>query len=340
MYVHERSAYITYNKVDYFGYDLYSDTDFHQTSLVSQDIVEKATGQDNSLFTTQAVKLGSELTIVPDCAIALADIRKSYVIKRKLDAGDYNVFSPIKDQYYHSYTGFCIIIPSLKKVYYQYYTYNKKIEDLQRAILYDHPGLSINDLLTIPTSNYRLKKIKLTDGWKNLLEGKLTKPSILISSLSINSQQKLTVDALYIAYKAAYSYDGALGTSDVEKYELQLNVLNNYNWRDYPGTMTLYNDLTSASRLVQYCKSHTSSFSKTIRNILKNPNTEFVSEEDYNLGLQLFQRIMNLGERKIVSLGALTEKMSSNHVSRCILNTFYSQAVRLEARNYENYRTD
>lgn len=340
-------AFLEVNGVKYYDYDFIhnikpSDWNYRSWNLnkvgsyiFNNSVLAKLQGTTPGLYNTTFIpQKGDDIYVAPKCKVNLQDLRKGYNIKRSPDDGVCNVFSDVS--YHNCHYCKLVIIPS-KNAVVAAMEYNDTSASALRYALSVFPDIASESIIQITDQLY----FSCTpEPYVNLLRGKYTKPCIPIENVPINQDTELTFDALYLAYKAAtVSYN----STDAEKNLIMaLNILNNYNWREYPGTMTLLHCLTRVySSIMSDIKSHRSKYSKTIQNLLSSgDNSMFISEKDYNMGARLIQTIMELKDKHIVTYPSIQRKLNNDNVPLYNFLSMYTVAVKVEPKSYEQYKLD
>ena len=235
-------CYVLLDDKPYFDWTLYKKGDPYFTEKLDK-YVALGNGIINSfaeldskyLDDTFVPPYGSEIHVVPGCAVGMADVRKNYVIKRKADDGCCNVFSPLKDTSRNLWNNEYAIIPSKKAFVLsekRYWAQNPT-SNIKDDIKYFFPDIDFSDC-TIVNGSLNVSAIQIAEDWIKLLKGEFSKPCISYKKLEFKTDNELTLDTLYLVYKTGidtWSNDGQ------ERFFIQLCALNEHNWRDYPGTL-------------------------------------------------------------------------------------------------------
>lgn len=342
-------AYLIYEGKKYFGYDVIKDGTSYFPHTEKKVIINRTLynqlrdmsfdGFDRTFFPAA----GSDIHTVPPCSVPVDDLRKNYNLKRGDDSGCCNVFSPLEDYYGHeNYNSNCCIVVPKKTLYIS----SSDNSTLALLVLNQYPDIKPSDLIFFRNSyaNYDtiLYEKPLSDTYLALLNGKLKNPCIPVSNLSLNSSNELTVDVLHIVYQTCskrhtYSYEF---TDDEEKNAVvELNVLNNYNWREYPGTMSLlFNTLLATDRhsesVVGHMRGRSSRYPKAIKLVLSVENSSFVSEKDMNMGKQLVRTLTGMGDRKFVRFSDLDKKLKEIHLEPEIFGQLFEATTKLDEKEF------
>ena len=255
------------------------------------------------------------------CPYASADIRRNYKIKREPDAGVCNIIHPFKDSYEYRVTvSQCLIVPSLHAVFASddalKYAKNLRPEIAHLAYELVEPHVSFG-------------RLNIPDVYIKFIEGKLVKPTIFYDRLRLQSENKLTVDILRLVYETA-----KVDTLDTDSYKnlaIQLNVMNQSDWRDYPGTVSMLNELITNSRGVGYSMKQTQSrYPKPIREILSCVNRVPVEIPDKRLGCQFLSTIMGIEGEKFARVTDLIRKCIETKISVDTFSNFFYNVVKIK----------
>lgn len=336
--------YMRLNGVDYYDYDVILTEipwrQMHIKDTSSYTVIDKNVEKDleniTSLLDMQcAPQKGSSVHIVPDCPYALNDIRNNYTIKRSIDTADFNVFSEYSKtrctwihltEYY--------IIPNLKTVI----IFNSKrmdIASLPRASAILGKNIKEEDVI-LSTGTFSLYA-SISNGYFKLLKKELTKPCVYYKNLDISSSLELTEDALQLVYasgKIQSRQDDA-----VNNFILQLNMLNQHNWREYPGTVNLLlnNILPGCCGVRNYVHRKLSQFPKQIKPFFSSYGKEltFKNEKDYEMSKRLIYSILCSENIHFTTCDTLLNKLKEAHIDLDIYNKFFKTTVKIDEREYK-----
>ena len=352
-------AYLLINGVEYFDYNVIA----HGVTIsnpywVNRTLWDKLRDLSYSGFDkTYKPALGSEICAVPPCSIPMDDLRKNYKIKRGIDKGCCNVFSP-DTNYYHFYESIwedysVCIVPPQKTVF---ICKGSTMVALGMAKV-KFPTIPVSQMYSFDSSQkYHnpetdLCGINLKESYKALLNKQFTTPCIPISSLSLNTSNELTLDILLIVHKIGskkYSKRYNVGKSEEEPYIVELNALNNYNWREYPGTISLLiNKMLETDYRIKWTynaelylseimKSHSSRYSKAVKQILNLQPQGFASEKDLKMAQALIRNLTGMGDRKFVSYGDITTKLEEINLTGADFCTVFNTIIKIEDKEFKN----
>ena len=341
-------AYIDYNGVEYYDYDIYfsgsssnnnTDYSFICGGTLNKILNKIRSLKDNPVFVPSK---GDEICIIPDCKYNIEDIRRNYKIKRGYDHGTCNVFSENSVSKNSSYSSYCIaIIPSKKTVVANLYTQ----ANLKADALSLFPDLSTNDIIimsrTINNNNYYyypLHKMKVSDAYIKLLTGTLAKPAVHIDSLDLNTGEQLTVDTLEIVHKLCAEQVNCYSDGWDEKLKLQLSALNGFDWRKYPGTINvLFNGFSyygiSAYSQMRSCSSR---YPKNIKVLLTFHSDKFASQEDMDLACAFLRRIMGLEGAEFTTMKDIWDNLTNNQIYKETFLRLFDNMVRFKDKKWKD----
>lgn len=336
--------YMRLNGVDYYDYDvILTETPWrlrHIKDLSNYTVIDKNVEKDleniTSLLDMQCVpQKGSSVHIVPDCPYALNDIRNNYTIKRSIDTADFNVFSEysktnsiwiIKPEYY--------ILPNLKTVIIFNGQRNYKASlQVASAIL----GKNITEEDVILSADSFSIYASISNGYFKLLKKELTKPCVYYKNLDINSSLELTEDALQLVYASGKVQSRQ--DDSVNNFILQLNMLNQHNWREYPGTVNLLlnNILPGCCGVRNYVHRKLSQFPKQIKPFFSSYGKDltFKNEKDYEMSKRLIYSILCSENIHFTTCDTLLNKLREANIDLDIYNKFFKTTVKIDEREYK-----
>ena len=156
-----------------------------------------------------------------------------------------------------------------------------------------------------------------------LLNGTLTKPAISVKNLNLNSENELTLDVLRLVYQtgivSVYMDDA------VKNFAIQLNVLNQHNWREYPFTTRLVINEMCDSKSCRCARDEVhrmkSQNSKVIKELISLPYIDLcdASDKDFNMAREFVASVMGIGNCKYASEEDFRKKLDNVNLS---INTF------------------
>lgn len=343
-------AYLKIDGQEFFDYDLYCDDignnidlDPSKDYFVCDEKVlnmleypEKASFLD---YSTKPPK-NSSIYLSPKLPYPIDDIRKNYNIKRVPDSGDYNVIGPLNLSYnrtHHIYGYSIAIFPSINTVYVKKRNGAVTKENLYKEACMCIPNADFADMKLAKFSTWvRFHIVVGMNVYKQLLDRTLTKTCVPYTSLDIAGANPLTFDVLTLAQRA-----GALGyhENDAEKnFIMQLNVLNQHNWREYPGTISMvFGEMLGNDRNNIYTdvKGHSSRYSKVVKELLKCRGKEFAGKKDYEFARDYINSLLDVGDCRFTTIMDLWAKLRTINLSQQTFDKLFNNVVRLTPKTYD-----
>lgn len=276
---------------------------------------------------------GSSIYISPNCKYSSADVRKNYNIKRNVDSGDYNVFCPINvDSYINKITCRRVVIFPSRRVIVATDAGSDQ-DALNAAFSYDTSLMRCESEVFYNCSFYTYN---IAESYLDLLKGNLTKTCVPQDNLDMNSDNELTVDVLMLAYQAAKrSY---LEKDAKENFETQMHMLNQHNWREYPGAITIFNKMLQLGNVgyavYRECYRHKSSLSKPEKEIMLHPYEGFSSEKDFLLAQDFVCSILNIQDTKFVTFESCVQKLVDEKTPFNVFYALFDAAVKVSLKKY------
>lgn len=278
--------------------------------------------------------VGSKIYITPNCPIPAADIRKNYTIKRAIDEGDYNVFTPIRVDSDMGY--YCLLPDKNSVVFISYYGNQGTRQEFVRVLR----GISGYENIRESELDYigygRIAHDVVPEAYHRLYEGKLVKPCISYTQLDTNYGLELTDDAVELVYRtgcAQWSYENE------QKCCLEISALAQYNWRDYPRTMYVLTTLLQARHrgVYSYIRHAPSRQTKSVRQVV---TTEFPpktsSEKDFEMAKRLMLKVLNLEDgTKFVPFDSVASRLRELQVPIPLFHEVFDTIVRIQPKKYE-----
>ena len=343
---HNKTAFIEVDGIKYFGYEIYSIPDKwgrhpenqeENEFVVDSNTCDKLRLLHESLVdNTIAPPKGSKIYLAPDCPYGIEDVRNNYTIKRRPDTGDYNVLSPLKPHnMYHSLTVATLVIFPSKRII-VIHGENKTREDMFDYAQLHGLDVDISEMLYKNYSSYKyFSIIRNAEVFRKLLSNELTKPCVSYESLNINSENELTTDVLQLVYQTGSTNKWM---PDAEKnFIIQLNVLNQHNWREYKGTVAMLFGEMLNDGVYRSMIQTPSRYSKTIQELFAaRKDCGFMSEKDFNLARTFVDNLLNIGDCKYTTVKDLHCKLLSIGLSQSTFSRLYKDVVRLTPRSFDN----
>lgn len=335
--LYKKKLFITHNGVSYYGWDFVTSGHSydleHSNCLLDGDAISILKNPTYSNFTPNE---GDEIHI-ENSPIAVSDIRKHYKLKRQFDSGSCNVYAVNKGTvcYYGGWSSH----PTMLFVYPDVKTIVGVIGQQNNASLHQI-ATEVKELenqrFDIVVASFGYTYINLSDFEQAMLLGTVKKPVISFDQLPIHSENELTIEQLQLIEKLGmeiYSEEAK------RNYVTQMCALNQYNWREYPGALSVFFSICQklAKRasyrgdliFSQMSKAH--HFPKAAQEIVKKHATlqPFKSQKDYELGLEILEsKIGKVPE--FVTVSSLFEKSGTTGVPILTILHCFDDVVRLK----------
>lgn len=333
--------YMRFQGVNYYDYDvIFAQVPWgirHVKNLSKYVVLDSDIEEDISNITPflnmqYVPQKGSSVHVVPDCPYALNDIRNNYTVKRSIDTADFNVFSDYTKKCSTWLPSYSIcIIPKLKTVVLLNARQTVSILSVSEIL-----GKCVSQEDTIFLSKSLSIFSQVNEGYFKLLKGELEKPCVYYKNLDVNSSLELTEDALQLVYtsgKVQSRQDDA-----VNNFILQLNMLNQHNWREYPGTVNLLlnNILPGCCGVRNYVHRKLSQFPKQIKPFFSSYGKDltFKNEKDYEMSKRLIYSILCSENIHFTTCDTLLNKLKEAHIDLDIYNKFFKTTVKIDEREY------
>lgn len=335
-------AYFELDGVKYYGYDIYINIPYNNRRnlpkyCINSEVYSKLhTGSllDNTIHPAN----GSEIYMASACSIPAEDIRACYNIKKTIDTGDYNVFDPTSLRKMYIYIKGVVISSSSKCIFADsVYRTNDEMLSLAMNVF---PNMKISDAIVTRKISSIIWLNDSKNNYQLLLDGILKKPCINANLLNITGSNKLTIDILWMTYMAAMESTFMLDYKrHMANFIIQLNVINQCNWVDFPGTMAILNEIITVTTPGRRIQRNRSSFSKVVCRIIPadKPVAEFKNDEDRRLAQEFIARVLGLPEDTMfMSMSKLRELLITKHLTLNMFNRVYDTTVRIKKRKWES----
>lgn len=339
-----KNVYVTYGDNEYYGFTGY----IKDKSIDGSDLPDfifannySITNQEYySIPQQKKIPRGSSIYLHPGCPYPIDDIRKYYKIKHKPEAADYVVLSPMKNSDLDEKTNFgvcdMIIIPKEKKVFFYPTGLSfHSIKDIIKIAKEDIAGYDENDYIV---DSYNSMRIIRSQRLRNLLDGNFNSNEVWYTALDITSENEITVEMLNVLHKVISE-----NTPYEENAIIQMNVLNQHNWRERTGTISfLFSTLPSYSVFARMSY-HASRYSKAVQEMLKygsrmsTKSIKFCNEEDYKLTIDYINNLMGIGNGRVCSFAGLAQKLKQEKIDAKIFNDIFNIKLKIDTNTYDNY---
>lgn len=342
-------AYIENEYGKFYGFDFYPNKYWSGKDLnycLDPNTVRRLRDANAITLQTQLGKIpqNKSVYVFPNAPCATADIRAHYQLKRDPDSGDYNVY--VKPEFrtlnYCTHHSNYICFPQRKLIIcyvnskmagtelYQYVT--RFVPEITKAeVESTDPAVSFTGYAGFCFPNDP-KGIYI----KTLL-GQFKKPLVDISQLDITNANPLDLNVLQLVYHT--TKDWRKGTT-LENVVLQLSMLNQYDWRNYPGTMFVLRSIICPTDAIREIMRRSSQYSKTVKCILKQTECDFVSEADFQLAQNFIRQLMGLENVKFVQFSALRNKLYDINLASDIFEMLFGTVTRVVPKEFKENSED
>lgn len=338
-----KHVYFNLNDVDYYDYTLYTDQPLTQTVsedsfVVDGSFLRRLRNISDLTDTTIKPPRQSEIYITPKFPYPIEDVRNNYKIKRIPDSGTYNVIGPIHTNRNINVYGYVVaVFPSLKAIFIKYRSKVQDKQSIYREALMFLPNADYSEMIYKEFSCYKnYTIIEHQSIYKKLLDGTLTKPCVPHTNLNIAGHNQLTNDILTLVRKmgSVFQYE-----KDAEKnFIMQLNVLNQHNWREYPGTIAmLFLEIMrdNKSNIYMEVRGHSSRYSKVVKELIFHKSVKFASNKDQEFARQYVNELLGIGDCRYTTVNALYNKLQEINLSISTFNKLYDNIVRLTPKKFK-----
>jgi len=301
-------------------------------AVIGADIVNRFEEENCKYLDDNFVpKHGSSIHLVSGCPVGIADVRKNYTLKRKPDDGECNVFSPFNGSWRIIWNSAYAIIPSKRTIVLSNQNrWDNSGLDIEHMILHFFPEEAKTNEL-VPVMIYK-KDIALfftviQEEWLMLLKGELKKPCISYKKLEFKTDNEVNQDILYLVYKTGIQ---RYNEEAKKAFHIQLCALNEHNWRDYPGTISILLSQLLRPRRGQYCLDDLGSPSrlpKAVKEMMshcRHTYLPFKSQEDLAMAQKLIKYIVDIpDDMQFSSIDKIIEKFREKCVDiECFYRLF------------------
>lgn len=313
-----------------------SDYIFYSDSMI--DEFENPTKHINKSFVP---KPGDEIYLGPNCPYAVADVRKNYKLKRRIDEGVCNVISPRKDAKY-VWQRYCT----------EYYIdeawrtlYLNTVTNYPLSVAFELP-VWVNDKVkkVVPYYALTIYGIKSTGADRAILEG-TKKPTILISQLPLKKENSLTMDTLSLVIRTGNEV--GFYSSAKDNFFIQLQALNQTNWMEYQGTLSvlfhgILDRMCDGRRVCSLitCKSKLPKAVQEMVTSSREGYKPFVSQADVYMASELLNSQFDKPIPLYLKLSDLAKNIVKKDIDFGAIYHVYDPVVRMLPKKIENEQKD
>ena len=337
-------VYFSTIDAEYKDYTLYTLRDCSSASHYKyfvDGIIYRKLRED--LYSDKSIKIpeGSDIYLFPNCPIAVDDVRKHYKLHRGIDSADYNVYVRPNNLVWKAQIRLesALVFPE-KKIIVEVPNRSHTKQEAIRAAKVLAYGQTIIDTDNCTWLDYTKKLYPILDVngiYEKILNDTLTKPLVALSGLCIDSDLELNTDILQLVYTTGKASPNDNSRND---FIVQLNVLNQHNWRQYPGTIAvLFGTLFGYSRYHSTIYSGMirtrSKYSKVVQTLLSTTRiSSFASEKDFNLGQKFIMDLLMFDGTKFCSFSNLRDKIEMSGIMPEMFELLFNPVVRITPKNF------
>ena len=341
-------AYFRYNGIDYFDYDFYNDGESDPNGFfMNRELAEEFFNVITPGFVPQK---GMKAYVIPGCKRAIADIRKDYVIKRNYQDADFIIKSTTSNNYNYSYRfNQFLIVPSRKAfIAWDKYTWRHNFanfNDFVKHVIPDYDTVKNTDpnIISFNISSHESSFFYFSfNKFKTELDialGKITIPVVNLDDLPVYSSNNLDIETLQMVHKIGME---PVSENAKENFIIQLQALNQTNWREYPATMHLLYSILKKARF-GYTGVETAGYKvfekpsalpKSVKEMFEKMWKEggANSEEDLNLGRQFLQTIVQFDTNKFYTVQELATLFKNARVDFQNFYNLYDNIVKIRPK--------
>lgn len=313
----------------------------------SEQIKQCTWGTDSETFrslsrldTDNIIKLDTKIPdktpvfIAPSKKVSAEMAKQHYTIRRGVDSGDYNVFTPNSISYYGSIWDIQhLVVLERRKI-----VFGAELGVTFEAMNAKAQELFPDETPKLYSTNLNVQLIsKRYECYKALIDG-CKKPCVLDTALNLTGSLELNQELLDLTYKLA-SKSGYEPEAQ-KNYLLQLQLVTQHNWQDYPGTMALFMWLcSSAGGCGIHFYRHRKSQTKTVKELLDcyQRYPVFKTDKDKDMAKQFLIKFLNLnseilsaGQPMYVSASALIRKLETFSISPETFEVIFKTIVKIQ----------
>lgn len=280
---------------------------------------------------------GSSVYVFPDCKYASEDIRNHYKVKRDADTADYNVYNPIdlhKSWYLtHTHVETILYWPE-RFVAVGSNVERRDLDELSKDILKFVPDMSEDDV-----ANYR---ILFRDSFRTLywprdpknmymkvMDGAFKRPLVASEQLDITNENRLTADVLMLVYHTVYNTSRC---DDKSNIVAQLNMLNQYDWRNYPGTISVFTAILSCKSAFYQMQRQHSKYNKVINEFLAAKDACFTRQEDLELAQTFLYNLMEFDGVRFIRASDMLKRLDKFGIKEDVFEKVFDAVVKISPK--------
>lgn len=291
---------------------------------------------------TYTPSLGSDLFIMPNCKLAAADIRKNYKVKRNPADASAIVVSDFMASYDWNRIEYYYAIPERRTIFIQpFYASWKcstsleefafsKIDDLQDLF---NKGKVIKYTYKDEKDMFKYFPIHNFKGILEVYNGTLNLPLIPYKSLPIINDNELDIETLQMFFNVGLITHQS---NCIENFKIQMQALNQTNWRSYKGTLSMIYKLLkknkySAAGEVFNRPSCLPKAAKELHSVMSSDNV-FELRKDADMARQFLETVVEFDPSQYLEIESLRKKFENAKVDFSYFYKLYDNIVKIRPK--------
>lgn len=321
--------------IKYYDYDFYSVCSGGDSNdiIVDDTLRKNISNIDNitdNVFvsSTAIIPKQSNIYLSTKCPYSIYDVRKNYHIKREIDSGDYNVLCPRNYNLWYIFSDYAVISSEKKLISSNVYTYKSTF----CTEVMEYLGKKY-DQVEFFTSSGRLNLYGIPDAkiYEKILKNEVIKPCVSYTQLDLSSDLEVTMDLIQLLY--TLGNQGVYNRENQKNYVQQLHVLNQHNWRQYKGTLSIL--FKYCSPMMSYMKRTPSRYDKPINELMSCTDVKFSNDKDFYLAQQFVDNLLNIGDQRFTNCSTLVDKLSHTNIPLDVFAQLYNEMTKITKKKYE-----
>lgn len=334
--------YATLCGVEYKGWNVYINNGQDKEILVF-DSQHMNDINNLSSAVTYTPKLGSDIYVMPNCKLAAADIRKNYNIKRSpADASAIIVSDYECHRNWDSVSTF-YAVPEKKTIFieprYRSWRADKSIEEFAVNIMpeltqYYEQGKA--QKYTFKQGEHEMIYFYPAADLKGLIdvyEGTINKPLVPYKDLVIVNDNQLDIETLQMFFNVGLV---TRQSGCIENFKIQMQALNQTNWRSYRGTLSMLYGILKKNR---YCAAYEvfnrpsclPKAAKELYDVMSSENA-FELRKDADMAREFLQTVVDFNPNDFTEINNIQNKFYKAKVDFEYFYRLYDNIVKIRPK--------
>lgn len=282
---------------------------------------------------------GMKVYVASDCPFAMADIRKSYQVKRKVEDADFILIPDFDKNTWWWDTSAAYLIPERKLIVMQpKYDWwgSKSLEEFTLDAVPDFEQLFDVGKVDSYKKDRLLKRIVYDDIQLliDLYEGRSNKPFVYYKNLPDNNEIKLDIDILQMIYNVGKE---PCCFNQNENFKLQLQAMNQTNWRSYLGTINMLSKILCNRRernTASDVLGRQSMLPKAVKEMcyqMKYGENGFLTDDDAELARRFLENLLDF-QVGYTSIEELMRKFDKEKIDFQFFYRLYDNIVKIRPK--------